>query len=82
MVGNLCKAWKKWEYIFRILVKEGEYAQTSGTIFKAVVRAVILFESETWVLTPHMGRPLGVFNNSMAHRLTGKPPRWLPDDGW
>ena len=32
-------------------------------IFKAVVQAVLLSRSETWVVTPHMGKALGGFQD-------------------
>ena len=38
--------------------------------FKAVVQAGLLFMSETWVLTPCMGRALGSFQHGVARRIT------------
>ena len=52
VVGNLWKAWKKWGRISRILGRERVDAQISGTFFKSVICAVLIFGSETWVLTP------------------------------
>ena len=37
MVDNLSKAWNKWDFISRIMGKEGEYLQTPGNFFKAMV---------------------------------------------
>ena len=68
VVVNLRKARKKWARMSRILGQEGANAQTSGTFFKAVVQAVLLFGSEMWVVTPHVSRTLGGFQ----HR--GRPP--------
>ena len=31
----------------------------TGFFFKAVVQAVLLFDLDTWVVTPYMGRDLG-----------------------
>ena len=50
VVGNLRKVLKKWERMSRILVKEGEDARMPRTLSKAVLQAVLLFGSETWVL--------------------------------
>ena len=61
VMGNLWKAPKKWESLSRILVKKGADACMPGTFYKAVVQVVLLFGSETWVLTPHMGQNLGGF---------------------
>ena len=43
----------------RILVREWEDPWVSGFVFKAVVQEVLLFGSDTWVVTPLMGRDLG-----------------------
>ena len=52
----------------------------SGFFFKALVQAVLVFGSETWVVTPHMGRALGEFQDQEARRLTGRLP-WQITDG-
>ena len=49
---------KKWARMLRTLGREGEYVRTSGTFFKAVVEAVLLFGFEKCQLTPRMGRTL------------------------
>ena len=74
VVGNLQKARKKWERTSRILGREEAYERVSGIFFKAVVRVVLLFGSETWVLTPHMGWMLGGFQHKVAHWLIKKKP--------
>ena len=62
MVGvNLRKAQKKWSWLSRILVREGDNPWALGMFFNAVVQAVLLFGSETWVMTPCTGRYLGFF---------------------
>ena len=40
----------------QILGREGANVRVSGTLFKAVDQAVILFGSKTWVMNPHMRR--------------------------
>ena len=54
----------------------------SGFFFKAVVQAVLLFGTETWVVTPHMGRVLGGFQDHVARRLTGRLPQRETDVNW
>ena len=61
VVGNLKKSWTKWAKMLRISGREGAKTWLSRTFFKAVVQAVLLFGSETWVMTPHMGRAMGLF---------------------
>ena len=40
-----------------------------------VVQVVFLYESDMWVMSPHVGRTLGGFRHRVAHRLTGWKPR-------
>ena len=61
VVRNLKKARRSWARLTRILGQEGAKPRVSGMFFKAVVKAMLLFGSETWVLTPHMGQALGIF---------------------
>ena len=42
----------------------------------------MLFGSETWVVTPRMGRVLGGFQDQVARRLTGRLPRQKTDGKW
>ena len=74
VVANICKSWKKWARISWILGREAADARMSGVFCKAVVQAVILFVSETWVMTPHIGWMLVGFKHSGSYRLTGKQP--------
>ena len=50
-----------------------------GMFFKAVVKAVIIFGSEAWMKTPHMGRALGGFQHILATRITGRQPKRYVD---
>ena len=80
VVRNLQKSRRKWVRLTRILSREGADARTSGQIYLAVVQLVQLYGSETWVMTPYIGRVLGVFHHRLAHRLTGRQP-WRGRDG-
>ena len=57
VVGNLQKAQKSWTRLERIMRREGSSPRVSGMLFNAVVQEVLLFGSETWVLTPAWDRP-------------------------
>ena len=50
--------------------------------FKAVVQAVLIFGSETWVLTPCMGRELVNFQHGFSKQITGIHPRIREEWGW
>ena len=60
VVRNLFLAREVWRRMTRILIREGAALRVSG-FFKAVVQAVMLFKSETWVVTPRTGKALGGF---------------------
>ena len=45
VVGKLWKERKIWAWLTRILGREGDSPRLSGMLFKAVVQAVLLFES-------------------------------------
>ena len=49
---NLRRARGKWGQLTNILGREGADRRTLGRFYVAVVQTVLLFGSETWVLTP------------------------------
>jgi hypothetical protein len=77
---NLSKARKSWARISRILARrDGATPRVSGMFYKAVVQSVLLFGSETWVLSNPMLTALEGFHRRVAHRLAGRQPylnRW------
>ena len=56
VLANLMKARNKWVRMYRILRVEGVNARTSGNLIKEVVQSFLLFGSETWVVTPCVGK--------------------------
>ena len=74
VVGNLQKAQMSWAWMTRILEREGASPRVLGMFFKAVVQEVLLFGSETWVMTPDMGRALGSFQHRVSRQITGRQP--------
>ena len=71
-----------WKRMTRILSREGEETRASGFFFIAVAQAVLIVGSETWVITPRMGRALEVFQDEVEKRLTGRLLRRKPDEKW
>ena len=43
---------------------------------------VLIFELEMWVITPHMGRALSIFQNRVAQWLTERHTQWLWKRSW
>ena len=58
----------------RILSREGAALWVSGFYFKAVAQAVLLFGSETWVVTPHMSKDLGGVSGTGSETYDGTAP--------
>ena len=75
VVRNLWKSQHKWEWLTRVMIREGADVWTLGEIYLAVVQSVMMSVLETWVMTPHIGRVLGRFHYRVNRRLTGKQPR-------
>jgi hypothetical protein len=75
------KAQQRWAYISRILSQEGATPRISAIFYKAVVQTVLLFGSESWVLTPSMLGKLEGFHQQIARRLTGRAPVYLRSEG-
>ena len=52
--------------------KGGRHATDIREFLKAVVKQVLLFGAETWLVTPKMERALSAFLHGAARRLTGR----------
>ena len=60
LVKNLSLARTVWSRMLRILSREGAAPRVSGFFLNAVIQAVLLFRSDTWVGDyPRMGKALG-----------------------
>ena len=63
VIGNLQKARRRWSRMLRIMGQEGIDAHTLGHLYQSIVNYILLFGLETGVMTPHIGRVLGVFRH-------------------
>ena len=54
----------------------------SRTFYIPVTQAVLLFGSETWVLTARMEKALDTFQARVARKLTGRKPQHRIDGTW
>ena len=66
VVRNLSRTREMWKRMTRILSRKGVEPRVFGFFFKAMVQAVFLFGSETWMITPCMGRSLGGFQDHVV----------------
>ena len=82
VVVNLRKARKSMARMTRILVWEGADLRVSRIFFKALVKAVLIFGSEMWVLNPRMEQALSSFHHRVARRIIGRKLRRWGEGGW
>ena len=75
VAGNLKKARQSWGRLARVLGRESADPKVSRTFYIAVTQAVLLFGSETWVLTSRMEKALDNFHSKVAQKLKGRQPR-------
>ena len=47
----------------RVLGWEGEDSRTLGVFYREVVQVVLIFGSETWVMSPRIRKNLGRFHH-------------------
>ena len=66
VVRNLSRTREMWKRMTIILSRKGADLRVFGFFFKAMVQAVFLFGSDTWVVTHCMGRALGGFQDHVV----------------
>ena len=82
VVNNLRNAQSKWERFSSIFGWEGFDARTAGTFYKAIVQVALLFELETWVMTPRVRRILEGFHHTVARCIVGMKPWCDATERW
>jgi hypothetical protein len=82
VIENLRKARIKWGRISRILSKDGEDPKAMASFYKAIVQSVLLYGSESWVLTLAMEKQLQGFHRRCAQYITGQNIRQNKDGTW
>ena len=54
----------------------------TGRFYVAVVQAVLIFGSDTWVLTPHFEKSLEGFHHRAVQRMSGMGPKCQQYGTW
>ena len=75
------KAIKQWNCVAKILKQEGSNAKCMAKFYLAIVQAVLLYGSESWVITERDWRKLRGFHQRAIRYMTGKHIRKL-EMGW
>ena len=65
-----------------LLGREVADRRTTGIFYVPVVQAVLLFESETWVMTPRVDKALEGFRHWLVQQILGMGPKWQQGETW
>jgi hypothetical protein len=82
---NLQKARQRWAMISHLLMCENASPCISALFYKATIQTVLLYGSETWVITNKILQLLlpSFHHHGTARRLTGRYPHPIPEtDKW
>jgi hypothetical protein len=81
--AQLQKARATWARVGQVLQAENVPPRVAAKFYKAVVQAVLLYGSETWVLSTTALASLGGFHIRAAYRMAVRhKPRRGPGHGW
>jgi hypothetical protein len=80
--ANIQKARQRWGQVAQILSRQGATSSTMAYFYKAVVQAVLLYASESWVLTERTIKALSSFHNRCARFISGDHIRQKPNGEW
>ena len=78
VIVNLYNACKPCFRLSRILGWEGAGDQTLGLFYLTMVKDILLFCADNWVVILHIGNILGGFHHVVTQRISGKHT-WLLD---
>ena len=79
---NLQKARKVWSHIHRILRADGCSPHVMAYFYKTIIQSVLLFGSESWVLSQRLRKRLDSFHLRCARQIAHRPIRQLPTGEW
>ena len=81
--SQLCKARGMWARVGQVLQRENAPPRVSAKFYKAIVQSVLLYGSETWVLSPAALARLEGFHIRAAYRMAKEHvPRRGPLQQW
>ena len=72
---NIKKAWRQRDQFRKVLERESVTPHVAGIFYQAVVASVLLYGSESWVVSPSALRELEGFHVEFVRRLTGMRPQ-------
>jgi hypothetical protein len=82
VMRNLARVRAKWASMRRFLVRDAADPKTMATFYRTVVLSVLLYGSESWVLTGNLMRQLRSFHRRCCQGLTGEFIRQDEEGEW
>ena len=68
-----------WGRLGTLLRREGTDTEVSGSFYRAVVQAILLYGPETWVLSTSMEKRIEVTHTEFLQMITRKRAKYLRD---
>ena len=78
----ICRDCLVWGRLGALIRQEGEEPRVLEIFYRAVVQAIILYGSETWVLLASMANMVEETHTEFLQLITGKRLRRLEDETW
>ena len=72
---NLRKSQRRWGVVEKVLGKMGEPIKLRAIMYKALFQEMLLYGSESWVVTDAMMTVLEGFHHRIARRIAGMTER-------
>ena len=79
---NIKRARRVWGILGKILRREGAEPKVVEMLYRAVTQAVLLFDSETWVLSSVTEITVEGTHNEFMRQITGNWAWWKADGPW
>ena len=79
---NMYKERGKWGGLENLLGREGADRRITGRSYVAVVQAVLIFGSKTWLLIPRLDKSLESFHHCVVWRMAVMGPKRQQDRTW
>jgi hypothetical protein len=74
--NNVKKARAKWACLSRVLSREGANPKIMAQFYISIVMSVLLYGSETWVITAENYKGLEKFHNTVARKIARLPIKY------
>jgi hypothetical protein len=79
---NIKKTQARWGRLYRVLSAEGATPRVMARFYLAIVQSVLLYGSESWVLSTRDSKRLERFHARCARYMSHRHLRQLPDGSW